>query len=317
MHRMLLVLALSMPLAAWPQAYPSKPIRMIVPYPPGGVDAGTRVMAPRMGELLGQPIVIENRGGANGVIGAELVARSPADGYTLLFPTSSTMVGAVKTMKEVPWDPLKDFTSISFLYDNLRIITVHASLPVNSLRDLIDYAKKNPGKLSYGSSGIGSAFHLDGEVFKAAAGIDILHVPYKGTGPMLTDMAAGRVEVGVGSISSIEPHIKSGKLKLLAFMEKKRAARYPDVPTVSETLPGTSKIATWIGMMGPAGLPRPVLMRIHSAAVGSMQSPEAKAYFVQTGAEVVGSSPEELAELIRDSLEQLGKLLDRMNLKPS
>ena len=290
-------------------------MRVIVPYPPGGVDAGIRVMAPRMNELLGQPLVIENRGGANGVIGAELVARSPADGYTLLFATSSTMVGAVKTMKDVSWDPIKDFTPVSWLYDNLRIITVHSSLPVKSLRELIDYAKKNPGRLSYGSSGIGSAFHLDGEILKMAAGVDIVHVPYKGTGPMLTDMAAGRVQVGVGSISSIEPYIQSGKLRLIAFMERQRSPHYPDVPTVEEVLPGTRKAPSWIALFAPAGLPRPVLARVRDAAVASMDSPEAKAYFDKTGSAVHGSTSEELGTMLAEDLERMARLVTQLGLK--
>src|SRR5688572_16303757 len=153
MNRSLAAVLLLAPLGALAQAFPAKPIRVVVPFPPGGVDAGIRVMSPKLNELLGQPLVIDNRGGANGTIGSEIVARSAPDGYTLLFVTSSTIVGAAKMMKDVPWDPVKDFAPISYLYDNLRIITAHASLPVNSLKELIDYAKRNPGKLSYGSSG--------------------------------------------------------------------------------------------------------------------------------------------------------------------
>lgn len=294
----------------------SKPIRMVVPYPPGGIDAAARVMMPRMQEMLGQSIVLDYRGGANGIIGAEIVARSAPDGNTLLFVTANTMIGAVKMTKDLPWDTVKNFTPISDLIEYARIITAHASLPVNSLEELIDYAKRNPGKLSFGSAGIGSSFHLDGEILKMAAGIDIVHVPYKGTGPMVVDLASGRLEVGVGAFSSIQPFIKSGKLKLLAFMERKRNPSYPTVLTVAEILPGTQKSPSWTGLMAPAGLPGPILQRIHAAAVDSLHSPEAKAYFAKSYINVLGTTPHEFAVIINEDLARMGKLLDRLGIKP-
>ena len=310
------IVACSVAPATHAQGLGTKPIRMVVPYPPGGIDSQARVMMPKMQALLGQPIVLDNRGGANGIIGAELVARSAPDGNTLLFVAASTMIGAAKTMKDVTWDTVKDFATISDLLNIPRPITVHASLPIYSLRELIDYAKRNPGKLSFGSSGIGSSFHFDGEILNAAAGTDIVHVPYKGTGPMVIDMASGRVEVGIGAISSIEPLIKSGKVRLLAFMERARNPSYPTVPTVAEILPGTYKSPSWIGLMAPAGLPRPVLQRVHAAAVASLHSPEANDYFAKNYIEAHGSSPEEFADLIKDDLVRMQKLLDRLGMKP-
>jgi tripartite-type tricarboxylate transporter receptor subunit TctC len=304
------------PLPAGAQAFPAKPIHMVVPYPPGGVDAFARVMTPKMEELLGQSIIVDNRGGANGTIGASLVAREQPDGYTVLFAASSTIIGAPKMMKSVPFDPVKDFSPVSELYSNLRIITVHESVPIKSLRELIDYAKRNPGKLSFGSSGIGSTFHLDGEILKAAAGIDIVHVPYKGTGPMLTDLAAGRVEIGIGATSSFEQYIRSGKMRPIAMFEKKRYAKYPNVPTVAEILPGTQKSPSWIALMAPAGVPRPIVQRLNAAAVAAMQAPTAKAYFDKTGTDIIGSTPEELAKTIREDLVRMENLLKRLGIQP-
>ncbi len=312
----MLLAALAMLCCASAQAQTAKPIRLVVPYPPGGLDAAARTMIPKMQAMLGAPIVLDNRGGANGIIGTELVARAAPDGNTLLFPASSTIIGAPKMTKDVPWDPIRDFTPVSYLFDIPRVVTVHASLPVSSLAELIEYARRNPGKLSYGSSGIGSSFHLDGEILNMAARTDIVHVPYKGTGPMLIDMVSGRIEVGIGAVSSIEPYIKSGKLKLLAFMEPKRNAHYPSVPTVAEILPGTYKSPSWIGLMAPAGLPAPLLQRIHAATVAALHSPEAEDYFNRATIDVHGSAPQELADMIKRDLVRMGELLDRLGIKP-
>jgi tripartite-type tricarboxylate transporter receptor subunit TctC len=294
--------------------YPAKPIRIVVPYPPGGIDPALRIMAPKMTELLGQSLVIENRAGANGLIGSENVARSPADGYTLLFATSSTLVGGVLLMKDAKIDPVKDFTPISNLFGNLRTITVHSSLPVSTLKELVDYAKKNPGKLSYGSSGIGSTFHLDGEIFKQAAGVDVVHVPYSGTGPLSTALLAGQVEVGIMSLVNVRQHVAAGKLKLVAIMEEKRHPGMPDVPTAAEIYPGAVKSGAWVALLGPAGLPRPVVQRVHEAAIAAMNTREVRDYHDKNGAVIEATSPEALAAAIRTDLEKTAKLLKSIGL---
>ena len=311
-------LALALPLAPTTQAqsYPEKPIRLIVPYPPGGIDPYARVMMPKMIENLGQQIILENRPGANGLIGTELVTKSPPDGYTILFATTSTLVGGYLMLKSVTWDPRKDLSPIISLFESLRTITVPAHMPIRSIKELIDYAKQNPGKLSFGSSGIGSAFHLDGEILKDAAGIDIVHVPYKGSGPLAMDVAVGRIEIGVMSYNNVIPHIKAGKLRLLAIMEKSRSPSLPGVPTVSETLPGVSRSPGWTGFLGPAGMPRPVVTRLFNAAKYAMESTEVRAHHEKMQTVVNILTAEEIGASMRDGLTQVSALMKKINLQP-
>ncbi|OGA01548.1 MAG: hypothetical protein A3H35_10090 [Betaproteobacteria bacterium RIFCSPLOWO2_02_FULL_62_17] len=311
-------LALALPLAPTTQAqsYPEKPIRLIVPYPPGGIDPYARVMMPKMIENLGQQIILENRPGANGLIGTELVTKSPPDGYTILFATTSTLVGGYLMLKSVTWDPRKDLSPIISLFESLRTITVPAHMPIRSIKELIDYAKQNPGKLSFGSSGIGSAFHLDGEILKDAAGIDIVHVPYKGSGPLAMDVAVGRIEIGVMSYNNVIPHIKAGKLRLLAIMEKSRSPSLPGVPTVSETLPGVSRSPGWTGFLGPAGMPRPVVTRLFNAAKYAMESTEVRAHHEKMQTVVNILTAEEMGASMRDGLTQVSALMKKINLQP-
>ena len=308
------IAAFSLNVAA--QSYPEKPIRLVVPYPPGGIDPYARVMMPKMVESLGQQIILENRPGANGLIGTENVVRSPADGYTILFATTSTLVGGYLMLKSVTWDPTKDLTAIISLFESLRTITVPASLPIRSVKELIDYAKRNPGKLSFGSSGIGSAFHLDGEILKEAAGIDIVHVPYKGSAPLATDVGAGRIEIGVMSYNNVIPYIRSGKLRLIAIMEKSRHSSLPDVPTVAETLPGVSRSPGWTGFLGPAGLPRPVVTRLFNAAKLAMESPEVRKFHEANQTVINVLTPEEMTVSLREGLGQVSALMKRINLQP-
>jgi tripartite-type tricarboxylate transporter receptor subunit TctC len=316
LRTMLAAMALTLPLAAFGQAYPTKPVRIVVPYPPGGIDPYLRIMMPKMTEVMGQPIVVENRPGANGIIGADVVVRSPADGYTLLFATTSTLVGGTLMIKAASFDPVKDLTAIVGLFESLRTLTVSAALPVTNVRELIEYAKANPGKLSFGSSGVGSAFHLDGEIFKEAAGIDIVHVPYKGSAPMSTAITTGEIAIGVASYNNIVAAWKAGKVRLIAVMERKRSPVIPDVPTVAETLPGTYKGVGWTGILGPAGLPRPIVMRWHAAAKAAMEAPDVVAYHRKMGTDIHVTSPEETAESLRAGLKQISTLMKKINLQP-
>ena len=304
------------PIFSGAQGYPVKPIRLVVPYPPGGIDPYARIMTPRMSEMLGQPIIVENRPGANGIIGTEYVVRSPADGYTLLFATTSTLVGGTLMLKAVTYDPLKDLTPIVALFESLRTITVSSALPIHSMRELIDYAKAHPGKLTFGSSGIGSAFHLDGEILKDAAGIDMLHVPFKGSAPMATAIAAGQIDVGVASLNNVIAAMTAGQVRLIAFMEKQRSPLYPDVPTVAETLPGTFKSVGWTGIFGPAGLPSEIVTRWNAAARTVMEAPEVRAFHEKNGTIVNVTSPQETGQSLREGLNTVAALMKKIHLEP-
>jgi tripartite-type tricarboxylate transporter receptor subunit TctC len=299
------------------QAFPTKPIRLIVPYPPGGIDPYARVLLPKMNEVLGQPLVIDNRGGANGFIGTELAAHAAPDGHTLLFVTASTIITGVFTAKKVPFDTVRDFTPVSGpMFENLRTLTVHGSLPFRSVKELVEYAKANPGKLSYASSGIGSNFHLDGELFKMATGADIVHVPYKGTAPMTTDLVAGRIEVGFASLVNVRPHIAAGKVRLLALMESKRSPKLPDTPVLAEIYPGLIKSPAWTGIVAPAGLPRAIVDRVHSAVLLALREPDAVDFYDKNGATVIGGGPDEFAAAIRRDLDISGKLVKSLAIEP-
>ncbi len=307
--RTLLVLSLALPFTALAQGYPSKPIRLVVGSPPGGIDAYVRLFGPKAAEMLGQPVVIENRGGANGAIGAEYVARSAPDGYTILFATAGALVHGVILTHNRTFDPLKDFTPIANMVATLKVMTVHASQPFNSVKEVIDFAKRNPGKLTYASSGNTTIFHITGELFKAAAGVDILHVPYKGTAAMATELMSGRVEVGFAALNNVKPHLASGKLKLLAVAETQRYPAMPNTPTISETVPGFVPPPSWNAIVGPAALPRPIVDRLNAAFVRSLEAPEVRAFIDANGAVAHGGTPEELGATLRGDFEVAAKLL--------
>jgi tripartite-type tricarboxylate transporter receptor subunit TctC len=300
------------------QSYPSKPIRVMVPFGGGssGVDLTVRLFAPKLSELLGQPVVVENRGGANGMIGSAMVARAPADGYNLLYTTPSTHVTATFISKSVPYDPIKDFTPISATVEPVTGIVVNPALPINNVREMIEYAKKNPGKLSYTSSGIGSVFHLTGELLKNAAGIDILHVPYKGSQQALTDTITGQVSMTLSAVAGTLPMARAGKLRLIAILEATRFSGLPDMPTVGESLPGFEKPASWFGYFGPARMPAPIVARLHTEIVKTLQAPEIRAKLDETGQAVIGNSPAEFAAQIKRGYEVYGKAFALTGITP-
>ncbi len=311
-----LTAALCVPLVVFAQAFPARPIHMIVPFPPGGVDVTGRLISNKMTELIGQPVVLENRGGANGMIGSDFVAHSPADGYTILMTTPSTHITAVFLSKNVPYDPIKDFTPIVCAVEPATVLLTAAGLPVNSVKDLIEYAKKNPGKVSYSSSGIGSVFHLMGEAFAQAADVSIVHVPYKGTGPALADVVAGRIEMSFNALSTVRPQMTGGKIKVLAVAEGRRYPGLPGVPTVGEQLPGFEKPQSWFGFFGPAGLPRPLTSRLNTEIMRAVNSPDVRARLDEGALSVVGGSPEEFAALMKNGFEVYGRIVKAAGLKP-
>ena len=282
--------------AAFAQAqnFPNRPIRVVVPFPAGGTDVTARVITTKMGEFLGQPLVIENRAGANGNIGSDYVARSAPDGYTLLITTSSTMIAGFLLTKNVPFDPMKDFTPIGNMYEAVQTLSVAAKVPAANLRELIDYAKKNPGKLTFGSIGTGSAYHLNGEIFKRVAGIDILHVPYKGTAPMTVALVAGEVDMAFPSLSNLGGNLNTGKVKVMAMLDPRHHPRVPDVAPIQDTLPGYRKAANWIAMFGPAAMPAPVVTRLSSELQKALGDAGVRAAIEKITSVIIGGTAEEI-----------------------
>jgi len=298
------------------QAYPAKPVRVIVPFPPGGADVTLRLVQPAWQEELGQPVVIENRAGANGLIGTDYMTKQPADGYTLVWTASNPIVtGPVTTPKETPYDPNRDITHVSKLLAGVVTISVPASLPVNSLREFIEHAKRNPAKLSFASVGIGSSQHADGEILKQRAGIDMLHVPYKGFGQILPDLVAGRVQLAFIAYLSAVQQVKAGKLKILAVTTKAYAG-LPGTPVVDEIVPGFERLPVWSASVhAPAGLPRPVLNRVHGSLSKILTGTELRRKFEEDGYIVTVNSPEEFAAEVRVSLEKTAALMKQIGMQ--
>jgi tripartite-type tricarboxylate transporter receptor subunit TctC len=308
--------ASGLPAAA--QSYPSRPIRVIAPFTPGGgaTEIIIRLVAPKMSETMGQPVVIENRAGANGAIGSDMVARSAPDGYTLLYCTSSTLATSAYLVKNLPFDALKDFAPISLMATPITAFVVHPSVPVSTIQELIDYAKKNPGKLTYGSSGIGSMHHLTGEAFKRATGVDMLHVPYKGAAQAVTGVMTGQIDIYFPGTSSVGPRGPGAKLKVLALLEPERYPGLPDIPTVSETIPGFTKAASWFGMFGPAALPRPIVLRVNGEIEKSLKMADVRARLDEVGIQPVGGTPEQLGATLKSDIEKSGTLMKALGIQP-
>jgi tripartite-type tricarboxylate transporter receptor subunit TctC len=308
-------LALAWCAAASAQSFPTKPIRVVVPTTAGGIDVYLRVVLPKVVEALGQQIVIENRPGASGAIGAENIARSAPDGYSLLFCTSAQIVTAPFITRALPYDPVKDLAPIIKIVEPVETLMVHSGLPVRNVRELIDYAKKNPGKLSYGSSGIGTVPHFDGELFKSAAGIDMVHIPYKGIAQIMPELATGRIEVAFPGIGSAANILSAGKARILAVLDSNRYARMPDLPSITETLPGFRHAPIWFGLFGPSAVPRPVVDRLYGAVSGALKTQEVRDQYEKMTMMVLGSNPEEFAAAIRADTELTAGLVKSIGLK--
>ena len=293
----------------------SKPLKIVVPFPPGnGTDILARLMAPRMTAATQQPVIVENRGGANGMIGAEAVARAAPDGATILFTSPSTHVTALFLSKNLPYDPIKDFTPITAAVEPVTVMTINPSLRVNSVKELIAYAKANPGKLNYSSPGVGSVFHMSGELFKLGAGVDIVHVPYKGA--TLAGVLAGEVSISFNSLASVLPHMRAGKLKVIAVLEAKRYPGLPDVPSIAEALPGFEKPASWFGLFGPAGLPPATTARLHDELVASLKDPDVRSKVDELAMSVIANTPEQFSVMIKSGIEQYGRLIKAAGIQP-
>ena len=297
------------------QDYPSKPLRMIVPFPPGGVtDIVARAVAAKLAIELGQSVVVENRAGASGVIGAEAGARSPADGYTLVMGNISTLAINPVTFAKLPYDPIASFDPISMVAIQPLIVAVHPSLPVKSLSELVQYAKSQPGKLNYGTAG--SSIHLAVEFFSTAAGIKMNHIPYKGSAPALTDLIGGQVQVLFDPFSSIYPFVASGKVKALAVTTDKRSATAPTLPTVAESGYANFDVSSWQGIVVPAGTPKAVIQRLNREHVKVLSLPEVKERFAQYSAVTAASTPEQFSSYIKEENARWQKVAIDAGIKP-
>jgi tripartite-type tricarboxylate transporter receptor subunit TctC len=282
-----------------PTSYPSKPIRLIVPFPPGGPsDLFGRALAQGMTTHLGQQVLVENKGGMGGVLGVDFVAKAAPDGYTLALNNASSVAISPYSLSTIPYDVKKDFALISTVVRVPEVLVVNSEVPVKNLGELVAYAKANPGKINYGSAGSGSITHLAGELLKAEANVDIVHVPYKGAAPAVTDLLGGQVQMGIFDIPVVLTHIKSGKLKAFAVTSPKRASTLPDVPTTAEERYPKVTSDNWYGLVAPAGTPPAVLKRIHAAAVAALGSPELVEQYAKVSGVATPSTPEEYATFL-------------------
>lgn len=296
--------------------YPNKPIRLIVPFAAGGTtDIVARVVAQGLTKELGQTVVVENRGGGGGSIGADALVRSPNDGYTLGIATVSTLATNPATNPKTPYDPIKDFTPITNLVNVPNVMTINPKVPAQNMKEFIALLKANPGKYSYASSGTGGISHLDGELFKSITKTDMVHVPYRGSGPALNDTLAGQVNAQFDNLPSSIPHIKAGSLRALAIASPKRLDALPNVPTFAEEgLPEVNNVA-WYGLVAPAGTPANVVKRVHDAAVRALADPAIKARLLETGSLIDGNTPEQYAAQIKKELELRIRIAKEQNIQ--
>ena len=292
------------------QSYPTKPIKLIVPFPPAGsTDISARAVAGKLGERLGQPVVIENKAGAGGNIGTEQAAKAPADGYTLLVGTVGTHAINSSLYSKMPYDHVRDFAPVILLSTTPNVLVVHPSLPVGSVRDVINLAKAKPGELTFASSGAGTSIHLSAELFKSMAGVQMTHIPYKGSAPMVIDLISGQVNMAFDNLSSSIAHIKGGKLKALATTGSKRSPALPDLPTVSEAGLTGYDSTSWNGVFAPAGTPKEIIDRLNRELRAILESPETRKFFADQGAEAGGGTPEQLASFVRAETAKWSKVV--------
>jgi tripartite-type tricarboxylate transporter receptor subunit TctC len=315
LFRLLMFLALAAPGISFSQSYPNRPVRLIVTFAAGGgTDLVARAVSPKLSEYLGQPVVVDNRAGANGAVGADAVAKSAPDGYTLCVCAAGTLAVGPHLTKQ-PFDAFKDFTPVSLLAISPFVVTVHPTLKANTIRDLIEIAKAHPGKINFGSSGIGGAPHLSTELFKHMAGVDMVHVAYKGLGPAMTDLLGGQINMMFADVSVVAPHLKSGKLRGLAISGAARSSAVPELPTVAEAgVPGYAA-GTWYGIFAPAGTPAPVVARVSAEAGKVLSLPEIKSALIAQGVEPSTSTPEQFAAFVREEHSKWGKVIRDAGIK--
>jgi tripartite-type tricarboxylate transporter receptor subunit TctC len=296
-------------------AYPTRPVRMIVAYPPGGgTDIVGRMMAQKLGETLGQTVVIDNRGGATGNIGTELAARANPDGYTLLMGNVAPNAINVSLFKKLPYDPVKDFAPVSLVAITPNILVVNPAVPVKTVKDLIALAKAKPGVLNFPSAGVGSSSHLAGELLKILARVDMVHVPYKGGGPALIDTISGQMQVMFATMPAAMPHVKSGKVRPVAVTTDKRSQTLPELPTIAETVKGY-EASTWYGLLAPAGTSPAIVTRLHQDVVKILTTPDTREKLVAQGFEPVGNTPAEFGAYIKSEIAKWGRVIREAGIK--
>ncbi len=299
------------------QTYPTKPIRFVVPFAPGGTtDILARLIAQRLAEPIGQSVVIDNRPGANGAVGSEIVAKSPPDGHTIIMGYLGSLAINPNLYAKLPYDALRDFAPISLAASTTQAIASHPSLPARNARDLIDLARSRPGQITYASAGIGAPSHLAGELLKSMAKIDMVHIPYKGSGAALADLLGGHVAISFGGLAAVAPQVKAGRLRVLAVANAKRSPAHPDIPTVAEAgLPGY-EVQSWFGVLAPAGTPREIVQRLHTEIVRILTAQEVKDRLAADGAEVMANTPEQFAAYIRAEIAKWGKVIREARIRP-
>jgi tripartite-type tricarboxylate transporter receptor subunit TctC len=314
--RVLPLTLLTIGAAAGAQDFPTRPVTIVVGYTPGATsDLVARTIGERLNAAWGQPVVIDNRSGVSGNIAAAYVARAQPDGYTLMVGTDAMMTTNTYLYKSIPFDPVKDFAPVIYAGANIICLAVHADFPVQSVTDVIAYAKANPGKLNYGSSGTGSPHHLAGELLRQKTGINIVHVPYRGGGATINDLVGGHIKIAFLSLSTAVPHLTSGKIRVLAVVEKGRYAPLPDIPTIAETVPGF-EISSWHGIFAPAGTPAPLITRLNAAMANVLATDAVREKLAVLGVAVATSTPEELGDIVKNGLAARGELVKAANIQP-
>lgn len=316
MKRLLLALLLAAPLGAGAQSYPNKPIRWVVPYTGGGLtDVVTRVVTQKMQNSLGQPIVVDNRPGANSILGADIVAKAQPDGYTMLTVIAAHAANATLYAGKLPFDPVKSFIPISLAGVAPLILTANNNLPAKDVKEFIAYAKANPGKVNFGSSGIGAAAHLTTELLKQTAGLDMVHVPYKGTAPALTALMANDIQILVDVPSTLMPHVRGGKIKALAMFSGKRIQGAPEVPTMAQAGGPPLESSTWVMFMAPAATPRDIVNRLSAETAKAINESDIKERFNQIGIEPAGNTPEQAWKFLAEEIAKWAKVITTAGVK--
>jgi tripartite-type tricarboxylate transporter receptor subunit TctC len=314
MRKLLLAALFAVPLVAFAQAYPAKPVRIIVPFAPGGgSDLAGRLVAAKLSERMGAQFIVDNRPGAGSNLGAEIAVKAPPDGYTLLLISASYTVNP--SVYKLTFDPINDITPIIQISGGPYVVAIHPSVPASNLKEFVEYAKKEPDKLAYGSSGSGSIMHVASEYFLDAAKIKVLHIPYKGTGPAVADTIGGQVQLVFGAVPVTLPHVKAGRLRALAVTTDKRIAAAPDLPTVAESGYPGYEVTNWHGLVGPKGLPRDIVARLNREIGEVVKGDDMKKNLAADGLEPAGGSPERFGEILKNEMARWAKVVQQAGIK--
>ena len=303
--------------AAFAQAYPAKPVRIVVPFPPGGgTDIGTRILAQKLSETWGQTVVVENKGGAAGIVGTEYTAKAAPDGYTLMMGNIGTHAINVSLYRKLPYDPLRDFAPVSQVAGLPLFLLVHPSVPANSTTELVALLKSKPGQFDYSSSGSGGSMHVAAELFKSMAGVRIVHIPYKGGGPAVADLLAGQVKISFATVLETLGHVKSGKVRALAVTSSRRSQAAPEFPTLAESGLSGYESTSWLALFAPSGTPREIIARVSADAARVMNSPDVRERFLAQGADPIGSTSEQLAAVLARDIAKYAKVIRDSGTQP-